>query len=97
MISDGAGKDDRQRETTIDALTLLNDLRYPTGKLKRSSILRIIRETLDEIFQTVAPIGSDSESVFRLIARDTVIKGRLRLLQMLQEKVDSSSNRRING
>ena len=70
-IFEEAEKDDGQREAAIDVLTLLNDLRYPTGKLKRSSILRIIRESLNEIFQAVAPIGSDSESAFRLITRDT--------------------------
>lgn len=70
-ISGAARKDDRQRETAIDAFTLLNDLRYPTGNLKRSSVLRIIRSSLKEILEAVPPIGSDDKSTFCLIAWDT--------------------------
>lgn len=70
-IAEDARKDDGQKEAAIEALTLLNDLRYPTGSLKRSSILRIIRSTLKEIFETVPLIGSDVESTFRLITWDT--------------------------
>ena len=70
-ISEDAGEDDGKRQTAIETLTLINDIRYSTGNLKRSSVLRIIRSTLKEIFETVAPIGSDDESCFRLITRDT--------------------------
>ncbi len=70
-ISEDAGKDDTRRHTAIDALTLLNDLRYETGDLKRSSVLRIIRNTLREIFGAVAPVGSDDEGAFRLITWGT--------------------------
>ena len=65
-IQEEAEKDDIRRQTAIDALTLLNDIRYATGKLKRSSLLRIIRSTLKKIFGAVAPIGSDDKSTFRL-------------------------------
>ncbi|MCK4485850.1 MAG: hypothetical protein KAU38_03705, partial [Desulfobacterales bacterium] len=70
-ISEGAGKDDGQRRTAIAGLTLLNNLRYPTGSLKRSSVLSIIRSTLKEIFGAVVPIGSDDKSTFRLITWNT--------------------------
>ena len=70
-ISKGIGRDDGKRQTAIDTLTFLNDLRYPTGALKRSSVLRIIRSTLKEIFGTVVPIGSDNESTFRLVTWNT--------------------------
>lgn len=70
-LSEDSGEDDGKRQTAIDTLTLINDLRYSTGKLKRSSVLRIIRNTLKEIFGTVSPIGSDDESIFRLVTWDT--------------------------
>ncbi|MFH1673606.1 MAG: glutamate synthase [Pseudomonadota bacterium] len=70
-ISEEAGEDDGKRQTAIDALALLYDLRYSTGSLKKSSVLHIIRNTRQEIFGAVAPIGSDDESIFRLITRDT--------------------------
>ena len=70
-ISEGAREGDKQRKSAIEALTLLNDLRDPTFSLKRSSILRIVRTALKEIFGAVSPIGSDDESAFRLITWDT--------------------------
>jgi glutamate synthase domain-containing protein 1/glutamate synthase domain-containing protein 3 len=71
LISEEVRKDDNQKTTAIDTLTSLSDLRYPTGKLKRSSVLRIIRGTLKDIFETIVPIGSDNGSTFRLINWDT--------------------------
>jgi glutamate synthase domain-containing protein 1/glutamate synthase domain-containing protein 3 len=72
--------DDGKMKAAIDTLNMLNDLRYKTDKLKRSSILAIIRNTLIEIFQSISPIGSDNESSFRLITwetrRDLVEPGR---------------------
>ncbi|MEW6186370.1 MAG: glutamate synthase, partial [Thermodesulfobacteriota bacterium] len=62
---------DEFRQTAILALTLLNDRRFPAGKLKRSAILHITRSTLDEIFGQVDPIGSGNGSRFRLITWGT--------------------------
>ncbi len=70
-IQEDAGKGDKHRQAAIDALTLLNDLKDPTGLLKRSSVLRIVRSALREIFESVPPMGSDDESRFRLITWDT--------------------------
>jgi glutamate synthase domain-containing protein 1/glutamate synthase domain-containing protein 3 len=70
-ICEEAGKDDTRRQKAIEALTWLNDLRYPTGQLKRNSVLRIVRTTLQEIFGAVPPIGSDDDSAFRLITWPT--------------------------
>ncbi|MFQ6042961.1 MAG: hypothetical protein ACE5PV_19080 [Candidatus Poribacteria bacterium] len=47
ILADGS---DEYKGAIIEALTLLNDRRYDTGDKKRSSILRIIRETLHDIF-----------------------------------------------
>jgi len=70
-ISQGAQKSDKQRQAAIDALTLLNDIRDSTKNLKRSSVLRIARTSLKEIFGAVPPIGSDDDSAFRLITWNT--------------------------
>jgi len=70
-IAEGAQEDDEQRQTAIDALTLANDLRRPTANLKRSSVMRVMRRTLKEIFASVPPIGSAHDSAFRLITWDT--------------------------
>jgi len=70
-ISEGAKNNDNKSETAIKALTLINDLRFPTGPLKRSSILNITRHTLKEIFESFPPIGSDDESTYRLITWGT--------------------------
>jgi glutamate synthase domain-containing protein 1/glutamate synthase domain-containing protein 3 len=70
-LAEDADKDDIKRQTAIDTLTLLNDLRCATGRLKRSSVLRIIRNTLKDIFGPITPIGSDDDSPFRLITWKT--------------------------
>jgi len=67
LMSEEAREDDQQKATAINALTLLNDLRYPTGRMKRSSILHIIRSTLRNIFEAIPPIGSGNGSTFRLV------------------------------
>jgi glutamate synthase domain-containing protein 1/glutamate synthase domain-containing protein 3 len=70
-IAEGARRNDKQRQAAIDALTLANDLRHSTANSKRSSVLRIVRTALKEIFSSVPPIGSAHESTFRLITWDT--------------------------
>ena len=42
-------KNDAFKHTAITALTLLNDLRYNTGKIKRSSVLHVLQINLDEL------------------------------------------------
>jgi len=71
VISEQASRNDGYREAAIEVFALLNDLRYPTGSLKRSSVLRIVRETLEKILEAVAPIGSNSPSTYRLIKAET--------------------------
>jgi glutamate synthase domain-containing protein 1/glutamate synthase domain-containing protein 3 len=43
-------------QAAVTLLSLLNDRRYDTGKLRRSALLQIIRESLDTIFDAVPPI-----------------------------------------
>ncbi|MDO9264570.1 MAG: hypothetical protein Q7U02_11435 [Desulfosalsimonadaceae bacterium] len=48
-----SSKDAKNTQTAIEALTLLNDLRYPTGAKKRSHLLYIIRTELDNLFRSL--------------------------------------------
>ncbi|MEW5735972.1 MAG: glutamate synthase [Thermodesulfobacteriota bacterium] len=66
-----ASRSDRERKAAIAALTDLNDRRYPTGSLRRRSVLQIVRAALKEIFAAVPPMGSDNVSSFRLISLET--------------------------
>jgi glutamate synthase domain-containing protein 1/glutamate synthase domain-containing protein 3 len=52
------------KETAIEALTLLNDRRYDTGLAKRSSVLHIIKVSLDEILAAASCIAKTSDSKF---------------------------------
>jgi glutamate synthase domain-containing protein 1 len=70
-ISEGALGGDKQRQTAIDALTFLNDLKDSTGLLKRRSVLQIVRRTLKDVFGSVSPIGSDDASAYRLVTWET--------------------------
>jgi len=67
QLVEEARKNDEYRQTSIQALTLMNDRRFSTGKLKRNAILNITRTTLEEIFGRTVPIGSDNGSRYRLI------------------------------
>ena len=55
------------KQTAITALTLLNDRRFDTGVLKRSSVLHVLRINLDEIFSTTPKITEKANARFSLI------------------------------
>lgn len=57
----------------IQALTKLNDLRYPTGNKKRSHILHIIRTEFFDILRDIPKLGSENSqsTTFRLINFET--------------------------
>jgi len=60
------GKDDF-KQTAIDALTLLNDRRYDTGRIKRSSVQHVLKINLDEIFSATPLITEKSDAIFSRI------------------------------
>jgi glutamate synthase domain-containing protein 1/glutamate synthase domain-containing protein 3 len=60
-------KNDTFKQTAITALTLLNDRRYDTGKIKRSSVLHVLKINLDEILVGTPMITKISSSRFRQI------------------------------
>jgi glutamate synthase domain-containing protein 1/glutamate synthase domain-containing protein 3 len=60
-------KSDDCRQAVINALTLLNDRRFNTGSIKRSSLLHVLKIALDDIFDTSPLITETSPSRFSLI------------------------------
>ncbi len=59
--------DDGFKQTAISALTLLNDIRYNTGAIKRSSVQHVIKINLDEIFSSTRKINEKPASAFTLV------------------------------
>jgi glutamate synthase domain-containing protein 1/glutamate synthase domain-containing protein 3 len=66
-IKDHALKNDDFKQMAIDALTLLNDRRYNTGKIKRSSVQHVLKINLDEIFSITPMISKSSDARFSQI------------------------------
>ena len=62
-----AAKGDDAREGALALLTLLNDRRYDCAKMRRSSVLQITRDSIDNILDSVAPISSKSSARFTRI------------------------------
>lgn len=60
-------KNDAYKQTSIDALTFLNDRRFNTGAIKRSSLQHILKLALDEIFDTSPMITEITNSRFSRI------------------------------
>jgi len=58
---------DEHRECTINLLTRLNDLRYDCGTMRRSSILHLLRISIDSILSSVPLISRNSGSKFTRI------------------------------
>jgi glutamate synthase domain-containing protein 1/glutamate synthase domain-containing protein 3 len=63
----------KKTTTAIEALTILNDLRFAAGSKKRSHMLHIVRRELDRLFGALPSIQTTDhdESVFRHIDYDT--------------------------
>lgn len=66
-------RDPKKTGRAINALTLLNDLKYPVGTKKRSHILYIVRSGLNLIFDELPRFDSENVmgSVYRRIDYDT--------------------------
>ncbi len=60
-IKGHALKNDDFKQMAIDALTLLNDRRYNTGRIKRSSLQHVLKISLDEIFDATPMITERSQ------------------------------------
>ncbi len=66
-----AAQDDPKKAAVIAALTLVNDRRFPTGSLKRRSVLHIVRGALKDIFGAMTPMGATGDGRYRLVTLET--------------------------
>ena len=57
----------RSKATAIEALTLLHDRRFDIGDKRRSTVLPVLEETLDRLFDASPLLGQPSEGSFRRI------------------------------
>ncbi len=63
---------DAHFEVALDALTRLQDRRYPTYDKKRRSVLQMVHQTLETIFRHFPSLSrEDTKSVYRLIDWET--------------------------
>jgi glutamate synthase domain-containing protein 1/glutamate synthase domain-containing protein 3 len=62
---------DAPKAAAINGLTLLLDRRYDTGDKKRSNLLRLLVESLLEIFKATPPVGEPHASRYRWIDFET--------------------------
>jgi glutamate synthase domain-containing protein 1/glutamate synthase domain-containing protein 3 len=60
-------KNDSFRRTAITALTLLNDRRYNTGRIKRSSVQHVLKINLEELLDGTPSITARAASQFSRI------------------------------
>ena len=60
-------KSDASKQIAITALTLLNDLRYNTGIIKRSSVQQVLKINLDELLAATPMITEKTTSRFAQI------------------------------
>jgi glutamate synthase domain-containing protein 1/glutamate synthase domain-containing protein 3 len=52
---------------SLELLTLLNDRRIPTGPMRRSAVLEIVRTAIEEVLASVDPIAAASPSASKRI------------------------------
>ncbi|MFC1964953.1 glutamate synthase [Chloroflexota bacterium] len=64
-------KSDEAKEDAVTLLTLLNDRRYDCGQMRRSSVLQIVRSSINNILDSISPISSMSDSLLTRIDWDS--------------------------
>ncbi len=57
-----AARDAGRFDAALALLSLLNDRRYPCGRLKRSIVLQVVREGIDAILDAVPPLGAEGSA-----------------------------------
>jgi len=57
----------KTRATAIEALTMLHDRRFDTGDKRRSSVLRVLEDSLDKLFDSAPLFGEPATRYFRRI------------------------------
>jgi len=54
-----SGCDGRGFEWALGLLAMLNDRRYDCGRMKRSAVLQVVRQAIDNVLDAVPPIAQD--------------------------------------
>lgn len=60
LLFDGA-RDSRSRETAVSVLTMLHDRRFYTGEKRRATVIRVLEDALERLFDS-APLFDERES-----------------------------------
>ena len=71
QIKDLAKEPDEVRLWALDLLTLLNNRRYHCGRMKRSVVLQLMRQGIDDILDGVAPITENGPGCMRRLDHGT--------------------------
>ncbi|CAO0822993.1 Glutamate synthase [Desulfarculales bacterium] len=71
-----ASNDDQGLTWALEFLTLLNDMQYDCGVLKRSMVLQLVRDTINAVLDAVPPIAATAGRLYARI--DWPTKGDLR-------------------
>ncbi|MEN6617211.1 MAG: glutamate synthase [Syntrophorhabdus sp.] len=75
-VKEYGGMDDASRQGAIEGLTLLNDRRFNTGSLKRSSLQHIVKIAIDRLLDATPSITSAENSRFSRIDYSTRVEVR---------------------
>ncbi|MDD5094236.1 MAG: glutamate synthase [Dehalococcoidia bacterium] len=70
-IEQMASHGDDQKEGALALLTLLNDRRYDCGRMRHSSVLELVRSSIDAVLDSVPMLSSNSNSRFARIDWDS--------------------------
>jgi glutamate synthase domain-containing protein 3 len=67
-----AGADNtKSRAAAVELLTKLHDRRFPTGDKRRATVVQVLEETLDELFDTAPLFGESGTGYWRRIDWET--------------------------
>jgi glutamate synthase domain-containing protein 1/glutamate synthase domain-containing protein 3 len=66
-VKTSAIKSDALKESAIVLLTLLNNRRYESAGLKRSVLLQVVRQGIEDVLNSVPPVSSNSLCRFKRI------------------------------
>ena len=67
----GGARDARSIQTAVEALSLLRDRRFPTGDKRRATVVRVLDDALESLFDSAPPFGADGAGYWRRATRDT--------------------------
>jgi glutamate synthase domain-containing protein 1 len=70
-VAGAASADSRTRAAGVELLTKLHDRRFPTGDKRRATIVRVLEDELDRLFDTAPVFGEPANRAWRRITWHT--------------------------